>query len=240
MCGRYALFTAPDELEKYFEAIISNAGTIEPNYNVTPGAVMPVVAIGRDKIPVITTFRWGLIPHWAKEASIGYKMINARSETLREKPSFAVPFQRQRCAIPSNGFYEWKQTGKDKQPFAVRRTDDEIMIFAGIYDRWKVPDGPDVFSYSIITTQANALISHIHERMPVVLDRSDVGKWLSPQTVESDLLSLMHPLPQELTRVYRVGDDVNKPANNTPALMEEKQGGEDENATEGGQADLGL
>lgn len=220
MCGRYALFTAPDELEKYFEAIISNAGTIEPNFNVTPGALMQVVAVGRDKIPVITTFRWGLIPHWSKDPSIGYKMINARSETITEKPSFAEAFRRRRCIIPSNGFYEWQRKDKEKIPHVVRRSDDDIMSFAGIYDRWKTPDGQDIFSYSIITTTANEAINHIHERMPVVLNRDLVKFWLNATTPENDLLELLRPLPSEITQHYRVSDDVNKPANNRADLFE--------------------
>ena len=220
MCGRYALFTAPDELEKYFEAIISNAGTIEPNYNVTPGMVMPVVAVGRERVPVITTFRWGLIPSWAKEASIGYKLMNARSETLSEKPSFARPFQRSRCVIPSNGFYEWQREGKNRIPFFVKRADEELMNFAGIYDRWKSPEGSDVFTFSIITTRANPLIAPIHERMPVVLGRHQVREWLHPATSSDRLTELMHPLPENVTEVFRVSEEVNKPVNNHAGLLQ--------------------
>jgi len=236
MCGRYALFTAPDELEKYFEAIISNAGTIEPNYNVTPGMMMPVVAVGREGIPVITTFRWGLIPNWAKDPSIGYKMMNARSETIAEKPSFAMPFERRRCVIPSNGFYEWQREGKNRIPHFVRREDDVIMAYAGIYDRWRSPGGTDVFSYSIITTTANERIRPIHERMPVVLNRQDVRRWLHPQTPRHDLQELMQPLPVAQTRVCRVSDAVNKPANNHAGLLEEQ----DDEPPVGGIIPLGL
>lgn len=223
MCGRYTLFTAPDELENYFEAIVSNAGTIEPNYNVTPGMMMPVVAIGRDKVPVITTFRWGLIPNWAKEASIGYKMMNARSETITQKPSFAMPFQRKRCVIPANGFYEWLRKGKEKIPHFIQRNDDAIMPFAGIYDRWKSPNGEYVFSYSIITTSAAERIRHIHERMPVILQRDDVRAWLNPSTKENTLLDLMCPFPDERISLYRVSDKVNKPENNSRELMDPEE-----------------
>ncbi|MCH8523984.1 MAG: SOS response-associated peptidase [Balneolales bacterium] len=236
MCGRYALFTAPDELEKYFEAIVSRAGTIEPNYNVTPGMMMPVVAIGRENVPVITTFRWGLIPNWAKDPAVGYKMMNARSETISEKPSFAMPFERRRCVIPSNGFYEWLREGKSRIPHFVRREDDVIMTYAGIYDRWRSPEGADVFSYSIITTTANERIKHIHERMPVVLNREDVRRWLHPETPLHDLQALMQPLPDDKTRVYRVSDEVNKPANNHAGLLDEQKGG----PTDGETLSLGL
>jgi len=201
MCGRYKLTTAPIELEDYFEAIISNAGTIEPLLNVTPGMFMPVVAIGRDKVPVITTFRWGLVPSWSKDPKVGYKMINARSETITEKPSFAQPFQRRRCIIPSNGFYEWKTEGKTKTPHFVHRSDDEIMAFAGIYDRWKYPDGKDLFTYSIITTSANQRIHDIHERMPVVLNKPDFKSWLDPTTSQDELKAFLHPFSTEKTVV---------------------------------------
>lgn len=201
MCGRYKLVTAPIDLEEYFEAIISNAGTIEPLLNVTPGMFMPVVAIGRDKVPVITTFRWGLVPSWAKDPKTGYKMINARSETITEKPSFAQPFQRRRCIVPSNGFYEWKTEGKTKTPHFVHRTDDDIMAFAGIYDRWKYPDGKDLFTYSIITTSANERIHDIHERMPVVLDKPEFKRWLSPEASQDELKALLHPFSTEKTMV---------------------------------------
>ncbi len=204
MCGRYKLVTAPVDLEEYFEAIISNAGTIEPLLNVTPGMFVPVVAIGRDKVPVITTFRWGLVPSWAKDPKTGYKMINARSETITEKPSFAQPFQRRRCIVPSNGFYEWKTEGKTKTPHFVHRTDDDIMAFAGIYDRWKYPDGKDLFTYSIITTSANERIHDIHERMPVVLEKTDFKRWLSPEASQDELKALLHPFSTDLTSVELV------------------------------------
>jgi putative SOS response-associated peptidase YedK len=201
MCGRYKLVTSPVDLEEYFEAFISHAGTIEPLLNVTPGMFMPVVAIGRDKVPVITTFRWGLVPSWSKDPKVGYKMINARSETITEKPSFAQPFQRRRCIIPSNGFYEWKTEGKTKTPHFVHRSDDDIMAFAGIYDRWKYPDGKDLFTYSIITTSANQRIHDIHERMPVVLNKPDFKSWLNPEASPDKLKTLMHPFSTEKTVV---------------------------------------
>lgn len=201
MCGRYKLTTSVDELEHYFEAIVSHAGTIEPLVNVTPGMLMPVVAIGRDKIPVITTFRWGLVPSWSKDPKVGSKMINARSETITEKPSFAQPFQRRRCIIPSNGFYEWKTENKLKTPHFVHRSDDPIMSFAGIYDRWKYPDGKDLFTFSIITTVANPIIAHIHERMPVVLNPKEFKTWLNPTTGPAMLKQLLQPLPVDKTVV---------------------------------------
>jgi putative SOS response-associated peptidase YedK len=204
MCGRYKLVTAPAELEIYFEAIISNAGTIEPILNVTPGMFMPVLAVGRDQVPVITTFKWGLVPSWSKDPKTGYKMINARSETITQKPSYATPFQRRRCIIPANGFYEWMKDGTARIPHFVHRTDDDIMSFAGIYDRFKYPDGKDLFTYSIITTSANEQIKHIHDRMPVVVDKEQIKVWLSPDTNEHTLIEMMKPLPDVVTTFEQV------------------------------------
>lgn len=198
--------TAPEELESYFETIISNAGTIEPLINVTPGMIMPVLAIGRDHVPVITTFKWGLVPSWAKDPNTGYKMINARSETITQKPSYAVPFQCRRCVVPSNGFYEWMKEGSNKIPHFVYRTDDPLMSFAAIYDRWKYPDGKDLFTYSIITTTANDGIKHIHERMPVVLNKDQIKDWLNPVSSEQQLMEMMRPLSADLISVEKVSD----------------------------------
>jgi putative SOS response-associated peptidase YedK len=219
MCGRYALFSAQDELESYFEAIASNAGTILPNYNVTPGATMPVIVIGRDKVPVITTFRWGLIPAWADSPSVGYKMMNARSETIAEKPSFSGAFQRRRCLVPSNGFFEWQRAGKSKLPHFVRRNDDPIMTFAGVWDRWRPPNGPDIFSYSIITAPANDKIRDIHDRMPAVLEKADFSAWLSAETPPDTLKNLLKTFAADQTEAYPVEDLVNKPINNHPELL---------------------
>jgi putative SOS response-associated peptidase YedK len=219
MCGRYALFTAPDELEKYFEAIVSNAGTIEPNYNVTPGMIMPVVVVGRDGVPVITTFRWGLIPSWAVNPSVGYKMMNARSETITEKPSFSASFGRRRCLIPANGFFEWQRAGKSRIPNFVKRNDEPLMTFAGIWDRWRPPEGPDLFTYSIITAKANAKIEDIHERMPVVLEKKHFAAWLARETDSDVLKNLLKPFDEDFTEVYPVNDLVNKPANNSVDLL---------------------
>lgn len=225
MCGRYTQFTPADELEVYFEAITSNAAPISPNYNVTPGSIVPVVATGRDRVPVITTFRWGLVPSWAEDIRIGYQMINARSETIAQKRSFARPFQRSRCVVPSNGFYEWKRDGKAKIPYFLRRSDDEIMTFAGIYDRWRQPEGgPDLFSFSIITTSANPGIREIHDRMPVILDKAEVRDWLNPAASASELQKLMQPLPVDRMTLYPVSDAVNKPVNNYAELMDPLSG----------------
>ena len=147
-----------------------------------------------------------------------------------------MPFERRRCVIPSNGFYEWQREGKNRIPHFVRREDDVIMAYAGIYDRWRSPGGTDVFSYSIITTTANERIRPIHERMPVVLNRQDVRRWLHPQTPRHDLQELMQPLPVAQTRVCRVSDAVNKPANNHAGLLEEQ----DDEPPVGGIIPLGL
>jgi putative SOS response-associated peptidase YedK len=183
MCGRYTFFTTQDDLEAYFEALVSRQGSVVPVPNVTPGSVMPVVAIGREKAPVIPTFRWGLIPSWAKDASVGFKMINARRETLHERPAFSALLERRRCLIPATGFYEAKRL--------LTVADRPLIAFAGLYDRWTSPSGEDVFSYTIITTQAEGVAATVHDRMPVILPKSRHKDWLDNGISVRDHLDML-------------------------------------------------
>lgn len=202
MCGRYRLTSLQPQLEEHYQAIASNLSTFEPNLNVTPGMEMPVVALGRERIPVITTFRWGLIPSWSKSEKTGYKMINARSETVTRKPSFSKPFQRRRCIVPSNGFYEWKKEGKSKTPWLIERNDLALFSFAGLYDRWKSPQGEDLFTFTILTTQANQRVEQIHDRMPVILHPAEYSLWLHPGSDKKELLKLLKPLDESLISLH--------------------------------------
>jgi putative SOS response-associated peptidase YedK len=219
VCGRYTFFTTQDDLEAYFEALVSQQGSVFPNYNVTPGAKMPVVAIGRDKVPVIPIFRWGLIPSWATEASIGYKMINARRETLHEKPAFSRLLERRRCLIPTNGFFEWKPDDKAKEPVYIHQPGNGIMPFAGLWDRWKSPSGEDVFSYSIITTDADESMAHWHHRMPVILPKSRHKDWLDDAISVRDHLDML--LECDTSRILLTPADkrLNKPSENDSGII---------------------
>ena len=219
MCGRYTFFTSAEDLESFFEALVSQQGSIFPNYNVTPGAMMPVVAIGKDKVPVIPIFRWGLIPSWAKEANIGYKMINARRETLHEKPAFSRLLERRRCLIPTNGFFEWKPDDKAKEPVYIHLPDRAIMTFAGLWDRWASPDGQDVFSYSIITTEADESMSHWHHRMPVMLPTSRHKDWLNNDISVRDHLDMLLDVDSSRIRLTPADKRLNKPSENDSGIV---------------------
>jgi putative SOS response-associated peptidase YedK len=163
--------------------------------------------------------RWGLIPSWAKDESIGSKMINARSETLAEKPSFRNAYQRRRCLILSDGFYEWqKQAGRGSQPYYFSREDGKPFAFAGLWEFWKSPQGEDVLSCTIITTHANGVVSPVHERMPVMLTAGNAWDWLKPAPQEQ-LQQMLVPFPDELMTARPVSTLVNKPDVDSPALL---------------------
>jgi putative SOS response-associated peptidase YedK len=166
--------------------------------------------------------RWGLIPFWSKDAKTGYKMINARAEQIAERPAFREPFESRRCLIPADGFYEWAKKGKAKSPYCFALVDDSIFAFAGIWDRWRNPEKELIKTFSIITTSANALVSEIHDRMPVILEYENYDVWLDPgfRRVEP-LLDLLMPYRADSMRRYRVSARVNSAQNDDPACAEE-------------------
>jgi putative SOS response-associated peptidase YedK len=222
MCGRYALYSPKEEIEAHFNAPFKLPEDYAPNWNIAPGSFNPVCLLGKARVSGMAHLRWGLVPSFAKEPNIGFSMINARSETIDEKPSFTKPFQRKRCLIPVNGFYEWKnpEGTKIKIPFYIRLIHTELFAFAGIFDFWKSESGDELFTYSIITTQANPLLEPLHERMPVILEPHQYQNWLDPINNDTDLLkSFLKPYPMNKMRVFRVSDLVNKTANNSSELI---------------------
>lgn len=219
MCGRYAVFAGKKNIEQAFGVTSDDPGLLEPNFNATPGSLLPVVLLGKARIKRIGSLRWGLIPSWAEDQSVGYSMINARSETLLEKPSFKKPFQRQRCIVPASGFYEWQELGKAKIPYYIRTLDQEVMGFAALFDKWE-KDGQTVYSFSIITTHANDLLAPLHERMPVILNKNSYDNWLDPLFDDMIMLQdMLKPYPIERMSLYRVSDAVNTATNNGPELV---------------------
>ena len=209
MCGRYTLYTI-DELEDRYRVEVS--GAIRPSYNVAPSQMMPVVTSNGMEI-----MRWGLIPKWAKDEKIGYKLINARSETSFEKPMWKGIIKRQRCLVPANGFYEWQKRESGKQPYYIHLPDEAIFSFAGVWEAWR-HEGVDWHSYSILTTSPNHEMEPIHDRMPVILHEEDESQWLAADT-EEDIRVLLAPYNDGALETYEVSTGVNTVKVNNETLI---------------------
>jgi putative SOS response-associated peptidase YedK len=214
----------PSELQAAFpglgmaEAVLEN---YQPRYNIAP--TQPVAVIPNDGQNRLDFYVWGLIPFWAKDPAIGSRMINARSETLAEKPSFKSALRRRRCLIPADGFYEWQAnpSGKGKTPMYIRLQDGKPFAFAGLWERWNSPDGSTILSTTIITTRPNALMEPIHNRMPVILPSSAYAAWLTPEETDAAaLLPLLEPYPAQAMAAYAVSTLVNSPAHDAPDLIQ--------------------
>ena len=216
MCGRYSF--APDlKIVNEHYDISVNDGDLTPNYNCAPSQLLPVIT--NDKSIGFNFFRWGLIPFWAKDISIGNKLINARSETILEKPSFRNAFRQRRCLVPADAFYEWKQEVKEKIPYRIFLKNQNIFSMAGIWEKCKLSNGETIFSFAIITTQPNTLMTKIHNRMPVILDKKGEDLWIN-NTDEKELTNLLKPFPAEQMTAYRISNLVNSPRNNSPKIIE--------------------
>jgi putative SOS response-associated peptidase YedK len=217
MCGRFTLFEPDKILSREFG--VSGFPALSPRYNIAPS--QPVAAVraaragtGRE----LALLRWGLIPSWSKDPAIGNRLINARAETAREKPSFRNAFRRHRCLIPTNGFYEWQRQERGKQPYFVRRRDGRLFAFAGLWDRWESPDRSVIETCTILTTAANAVLAPIHDRMPLILPPAEYARWLDPALLDTDsLASLLVPFPPEEMLALPVSPRVN-----TPTVDDEK------------------
>ena len=217
MCGRYTLKTPVSVLAERFE-IEDSPSSITPSYNIAPTQQVATVLAenGKRKLEML---HWGLIPSWAKDPEVGNRMINARAETIAEKPSYRKAFQERRCLVLADGFYEWQKTDNGKQPFYIRMQDESPFAFAGLWESWR--NGREIRSCTIITTAPNELAAPIHNRMPVILDPEDYEMWLDPDFDERDpLTSLLKPYPADVMEAYPVSRRVNKPSNNEPGVIE--------------------
>ncbi|OGO25436.1 MAG: hypothetical protein A2Y54_07315 [Chloroflexi bacterium RBG_16_51_16] len=219
MCGRFTLTVNPADLREAFEDY-TFPSKFAPRFNIAP--TQPVLAIPNDDKHSADFFQWGLIPSWAKDPDIGSRLINARAETLAEKPSFRSGLKYKRCLILADGFYEWKsQPGqKTKIPHFIHMKDRKPFAFAGLWDVWQSPDGSSIKTCTIVTTEPNKLMSAIHNRMPVILDPADYDRWLDPAPQTADkVLPLLKSFPANLMAAYPVSTLVNKPANDSPELV---------------------
>lgn len=232
MCGRYVSASPPEELARYFGAT-PPAEALPVNYNVAPTDKVYAVR-ARDGHRAVEVLRWGLVPFWAKDVKIASKMINARSETVAEKPAFRRAFQAKRCLLPATGFYEWKTleavpgSKPRKQPYFIRRADGEPLVMAGLWERWyqKASDGSDLpgveplETCTVLTTAANSTMRPIHDRMPVFIPASDWDAWLDPGSDTTMLRRLLVPAPDELLSLHPVTTAVNNVRNRGPELLE--------------------
>ncbi|WP_159940666.1 MULTISPECIES: SOS response-associated peptidase [unclassified Nocardiopsis] len=268
MCGRYAQSRNVHQLQLAFglpeQAVPEEADPrawppleeLEPDYNISPGR--PVYAVlgpppqGRDRSEPgprsLHTLRWGLVPSWAKDRNVGYRMINARSETIADKPAFRTAFRRRRCLLPADAYYEWQLVGRDgtvqastspvtdphhrkrkakadKKPYSIHYHDDRPLAMAGIFERWRDPEVAEddpaawLWSCAVITTEAAPELAHIHERMPVVVPAEDWAAWLDPDTGAEELVHLLEDTPADRFAVDEVSTDVNSIKNNGPELL---------------------
>jgi putative SOS response-associated peptidase YedK len=233
MCGRFVSTTTPQQVADEFHVERVDVEEHRPDFNVAPRSQVYGI---RDRLRdgeddptrVLSLLRWGLVPSWAKDVSLGDKMINARGETVADKPAYRKAFAKKRCIIPVDGFYEWqKRGGKNKQPMFIRRRDGGTLAFAGLWEAWRNQDVSDddapeawIRSCAIVTTKANELIAPVHNRMPVMLPEEAWDRWLDPRSDPDDLQALLVSAPEELLEYYPVSTRVNGPRLHGPELIE--------------------
>ena len=220
MCGRYVLYGPDDSLIEAFD--LRDVPRLPPRYNVAPGADVLVVLRGASGERIARAMRWGLVPAWAKDPSLGARLNNARAETVQTRPAFRSAFRSRRCLIPANGFYEWQAPATPKgrkQPWYVSPTDGPFFAFAGLMQRWGPREAP-LYTTCIVTTDANALMAPIHDRMPVILARESWRRWLDPQTPLPELRPLLQPAPPEGMQAWAVSVAVSQARNEGSQLIE--------------------
>jgi putative SOS response-associated peptidase YedK len=225
MCGRFLLYDSIAVLSKDFDAPIRF--DLTPHYNIAPSQRIaavrsrPNAGSKASSEREFVLLRWGLIPSWAKDASIGNRLINARAETVAEKPAFKNALKHRRCLVPASGFYEWQKLDRRKQPYCIRMRDRRPIAFAGLWERWKGPDDVAVESCTLITTEANELVSPIHNRMPVIIQPADHGLWLSPEMPDRERLApLLRPYSANEMEAFPIGNSVNNPSIDNASILD--------------------
>jgi putative SOS response-associated peptidase YedK len=218
MCGRYSITTPVEALRQVFR-FTGPALNLQPRWNVAPTQDAPVVRLGKDGQRELRMLRWGLVPFWSKDDKGGARMINARGETVAEKPAFREAFKARRCLVPADGFYEWETLGDSpsKQPLLFRRTDGKPFAFAGLWERWRPKDGGEaVETFTIVNTAANEIMAQYHDRVPIVLASHDYAAWLDP---DADPRPLLKAPPSEWFAATRVSTRVNSVRNDDAACV---------------------
>jgi len=216
MCGRYALHSRPEVIALAF-GLSEVPASIVPHFNIAPTSEVLVVRLNSEGARMPALVRWGLLPRWAKDPKLAAKLNNARGETVAEKPSFRDAYRKRRCLVPANGFYEWRRVETRKQPYYIHPAQDELFAFAGLWERWEGA-GKALETCTVVTTDANAPMQAIHDRMPVILASQDYARWLDCRA-GVDVADLLVPCPPEAIRVHAVGTAVNRASNDVPELI---------------------
>jgi putative SOS response-associated peptidase YedK len=223
MCGRFSLTLSSEDLREYF--LLSEGYNLEPRYNIAPSQEITAVRLEEGQRRLVS-LHWGLIPFWADDRKIGYRTINARSETAHKSPAFRAAFRSRRCLIPATGFFEWDKLQGSRQPFFIYRTDGKPMTFAGLWEHWEDKEGKEfIESCTILTTDAAEPVARLHDRMPVILEPGDFDLWLDPQEQNLEQLrNLMHPTEQGVLSMHPVSRYVNKAGNVGEKCLEPAEG----------------
>jgi putative SOS response-associated peptidase YedK len=215
MCGRFTLTVDPADLQQKLD-LKDAPSELQPRYNIAPTQPVAVVTSAADRR--VEIFQWGLIPSWSKDPSMGSRMINARAETIHEKPAYRVPFQRRRCLVLADGFYEWKQLDKGKLPYYIQLASGQPFAFAGLWDHWTSPEGDERNTCTIVTCEPNELMAQLHNRMPVIFDKDTMWDWLDPEAQAVALKAMLAPYANPM-KAYPVSRLVNKPENDGPECI---------------------
>lgn len=214
MCGRFSQSLAGEAIAEAFQ--LTETPDWQPRYNIAPTQMIPAIVAAEGNVRQFKPLRWGLIPSWAKDPTIGAKLINARSETVTEKPSFRSAFKQRRCLILADGFYEWRKQSGKKQPFYFRLKNGSLFAFAGLWEHWHDSEDNRLETCTILTTEANQTVAQVHDRMPVILHADHYDRWLDPLQPSESLQSLLRAYDDDLMTAYPVGLTVNSPWNETP------------------------
>lgn len=214
MCGRFVRSSSVKEIAEYFD-LEKPSFEMEPSYNIAPS--QDIIIINNRRQKQLVKCHWGFVPSWSKDFSVGYSMINARSETVAEKPSFKSAFRKQRCLVIANGFYEWQRDRQRKVPVYIRMKSGRPFAFGGLYSVWTSPEGQNICTCTVLTTESNDLLSPIHDRMPVIIPRDKETLWLDPAVDDVETLKgLLKSFPSGEMELVRVSDRVNSPRYNSP------------------------
>lgn len=218
MCGRFTLTATPDAVQMAFD-LNSVPHGLTSRYNIAPS--QPIAVITNDDPSTLTFHQWGLLPSWAKDPKLAFKLINARSETAHEKPSFRAAFKRRRCLIPTDGFFEWQKVGTNKIPHFIHFQERRVFAFGGLWEIWQSPDGSEVRSCTILTTEANSFMEPLHHRMPVIIKPEDYETWLSPgDMLTEEIKPMLRPYAPDEMIEYPVSTLVNSAQNDVPSVIE--------------------